>query len=47
MIMRDEYPRPSFVRDKWQCLNGECRAIRIDDKRSVLSGKRIVGDTFC
>lgn len=23
MIMRDEYPRPSFVRDKWQCLNGE------------------------
>lgn len=23
MIMRDEYPRPSFVRENWQCLNGE------------------------
>lgn len=56
MLPRPEYPRPQFVREKWQCLNGEWE-FSFDDHRigeqerwykgtNPLSNKIIVPFTF-
>ena len=54
MIMRDEYPRPSFVRDKWQCLNGEWEFYNdlcaSGDDRKVYNAERLestINVPFC
>ena len=36
--LRQEYPRPSLVRDRWLCLNGEWRFAFDDDDKGLAGG---------
>ena len=54
MIMRDEYPRPSFVRENWQSLNGEWEFYNdlcaSGDDRKVYNAERLestINVPFC
>ena len=35
MILRSEYPRPNYVRELWQTLNGQWDFVFDDDDRGM------------